>query len=97
MKRKDDLHRYGVVVEYNTGSFVRGLGSAIFFHVWAAENEPTNGCVAMSEASIVRMLAWLDPSARPIAVMGAENDLAAMESPAVNGLLPKPRYLHKAE
>lgn len=78
MKRDDDLYKYGIVVEYNTDPVVRGLGSAIFFHVWAGSRVPTDGCVSMSEEAIVLMLAWLDASANPVAVMGTEADLAAV-------------------
>ncbi|MGA3174519.1 MAG: L,D-transpeptidase family protein [Syntrophorhabdales bacterium] len=78
MKRDDDLHKYGIVVEYNTSPVVKGLGSAIFFHVWRGEGEPTDGCISMPEDAIAGTLAWLHASAAPVAVMGAEKDLLAM-------------------
>jgi L,D-peptidoglycan transpeptidase YkuD (ErfK/YbiS/YcfS/YnhG family) len=78
MKRDDDLYKYGIVVEYNTDPVVRGLGSAIFLHVWVGAGAPTDGCVSMSEEAILLVLAWLDASAKPVAVMGTEGHLAAI-------------------
>ncbi len=70
MKRDDDLYKYGIVVEYNTNPVVKGHGSAIFFHLWRGKGKPTEGCVALPEDDLVRLLRWLNPAARPLAVMG---------------------------
>ncbi len=72
MKRDDDLYKYGIVIEYNTDPVVKGRGSAIFLHVWRGEGKPTEGCVSVSEGSVVALLTWLDPARKPIAVMGSE-------------------------
>ena len=73
MKRDDNLYKYGIVIEYNTKSVIKGYGSAIFFHVWRGENIPTEGCVAVSEQNIIKILGWLDPKALPVVIMGVEN------------------------
>lgn len=73
MKRDDNLYKYGIVIEYNTNPVIKGNGSAIFFHVWGGEGVTTEGCVAVSEEDIVKILAWLDPQASPIIIMGVEN------------------------
>lgn len=73
MKRDDDLYKYGIVIEYNTNPVVKGYGSAIFLHVWREENVSTEGCVAVSEENIIKILGWLDPEARPLIMMGIEN------------------------
>jgi L,D-peptidoglycan transpeptidase YkuD (ErfK/YbiS/YcfS/YnhG family) len=73
MKRDDNLYKYGIVIEYNTTPVIKGNGSAIFFHVWGGEDITTEGCVAVSEQDIVKILAWLDPQASPIIIMGLEN------------------------
>ncbi|MBP7341415.1 MAG: L,D-transpeptidase family protein [Smithellaceae bacterium] len=65
MRRADDLYKYGLVIEYNTDPVVPGRGSAIFFHVWAGPKSTTSGCVAVAEEDIRKILAWLDPAARP--------------------------------
>jgi L,D-peptidoglycan transpeptidase YkuD (ErfK/YbiS/YcfS/YnhG family) len=70
MQREDHLYRYGIVIEYNTNPVVKGQGSAIFFHVWLNSSESTHGCVALSERHMRWILRWLDPAARPVAVMG---------------------------
>jgi L,D-peptidoglycan transpeptidase YkuD (ErfK/YbiS/YcfS/YnhG family) len=73
MRRDDNLYKYGIVIEYNTSPVIKGNGSAIFFHVWGGEDITTEGCVAVSEQDIVKILAWLDPQASPIIIMGLEN------------------------
>ena len=73
MKRDDNLYKYGIVIEYNTNPVIKGNGSAIFFHVWGGEGVTTEGCVAVAEQDIVKILAWLDPQALPVIIMGMEN------------------------
>jgi L,D-peptidoglycan transpeptidase YkuD (ErfK/YbiS/YcfS/YnhG family) len=55
-------YAYAVVVEYNMPDAVPGKGSAIFLH---CKNEPTTGCVAVPEDSMLKILAWLDPEKNP--------------------------------
>jgi L,D-peptidoglycan transpeptidase YkuD (ErfK/YbiS/YcfS/YnhG family) len=73
MKRDDDLYKYGIIIEYNTDPVIKGNGSAIFFHVWGGDDVSTQGCVAVSEENILKILAWLDPKALPIIIMGIKN------------------------
>ena len=75
MRRDDNLYKYGIVIEYNTNPVIKGYGSAIFFHVWGGENITTEGCVAVSEQDIVKILAWLDPQALPVIIMGIESSM----------------------
>jgi L,D-peptidoglycan transpeptidase YkuD (ErfK/YbiS/YcfS/YnhG family) len=70
MRRDDDLYKYGIIVEYNTNPVIKGQGSAIFFHLWRGKGLATAGCIALSEADLLRILKWLDPAARPLVVMG---------------------------
>jgi L,D-peptidoglycan transpeptidase YkuD (ErfK/YbiS/YcfS/YnhG family) len=79
MRRKDDRYKYGLVVEYNTRPVVKGNGSAIFIHVWKNEDTATSGCVAMAEADILRLLAWLDPAKKPAVILGQAQDLAPVK------------------
>lgn len=69
MKRQDHRYKYGIVIEYNTDPVVKGAGSAIFIHVRGGENLPTLGCVALSEEGILKVLDWLDPVKKPMAVL----------------------------
>ena len=70
MRRKDDLYKYGIVVEYNTKPVVQGLGSAIFFHVYQSKGIPTAGCIALSEKNMLKLIQWLDPQKKPISILG---------------------------
>jgi len=70
MKRRDDLYKYGIVIEYNTDPVVKGNGSAIFLHVSGGPGKKTAGCVAIPERDLVRLLRWLDPKAHPVIAIG---------------------------
>ncbi len=73
MRRDDERYKYGLVIEYNTLPVIRGLGSAIFLHLWKEPGVPTEGCVALSEGDMLRLLGWLDPAAQPLVILGARN------------------------
>lgn len=75
LKLNDDLYKYGIVIEYNTDPVVRGAGSAIFIHVRRGENLPTFGCVALSERDILKILGWLDPAGKPLAILGTRSSI----------------------
>lgn len=70
MLRPDGLYRYGIVVEYNTAPVIPGKGSAIFIHLWRGPDEATSGCIALAEADLVRLIAWLSPTDNPVIVLG---------------------------
>lgn len=78
MRLDDDRYKYVIVMEYNTDPVVPGAGSAIFIHVRRGENLPTLGCVALSEGDILKILAWLDPQASPVAVLGTRESLISL-------------------
>ena len=67
-------YRYAVVIGYNP-ECRPGQGSAIFLHVRAGEDIPTQGCTAVSEAGMIRILQWLDPEKQPVLIQGSEQDL----------------------
>ncbi len=75
LRRQDDLYKFGIVIEYNMRPVVKGMGSAIFIHLWRGEGVPTEGCVALSERSMLRILDWLNPKSKPLVIMGAQNTL----------------------
>ena len=72
MKRKDDLYKYGVVIEFNTQPIVPGNGSAIFMHIWRGPGRSTSGCVALSPRSLRHVLAWLDDKRHPVIGLSAK-------------------------
>lgn len=78
MKLHDDRYKYGIVVEYNTDPVVKGAGSAIFIHIRHGENMPTLGCVALSESDILKVLGWLDPKRKPLAILGTKNSIVLL-------------------
>ena len=76
MKRSDHRYRYGIVIDYNRNPVVKGGGSAIFLHVWQENGLTTSGCVAVDEAALLKILAWLDPLKKPRILMANRRDLA---------------------
>ncbi|HXF55465.1 MAG TPA: L,D-transpeptidase family protein [Hyphomicrobiaceae bacterium] len=59
MWRADELYDLVVVLSHNCRPRVKGLGSAIFLHVAAPGLAPTQGCIALRRADLMRLLAQL--------------------------------------
>ncbi|WP_329119847.1 L,D-transpeptidase family protein [Streptomyces sp. NBC_01465] len=49
-------------------------GGGVWFHV--EHGGPTHGCVALAEPRMKELLRWLDPSKKPVVVMGDAGSLA---------------------
>lgn len=64
--REDHLYDLVVVIGHNDDPVVRGLGSAIFFHLARPDYSPTQGCVAVSRPDMEKILAALTPGSRLI-------------------------------
>lgn len=62
--RRDGLYDVVVVVGYNRRPRRRGLGSAIFLHVAGRGLEPTEGCIALARADLLKVLALIGPGTR---------------------------------
>jgi len=60
MWRDDNLYDIVVVLDHNTRPRARGLGSAVFLHLARDGYAPTEGCIALSEHDMRRLLARLD-------------------------------------
>lgn len=54
--RTDNLYDLVVVLDHNTRPRVRGAGSAIFMHIARQGYTPTEGCVALAEPDLRRVL-----------------------------------------
>lgn len=56
-------HVYDLIVElsHNSAPIVPGLGSAVFFHLAHDDYRPTEGCVAVSRAHMLQVLAQSGP------------------------------------
>jgi L,D-peptidoglycan transpeptidase YkuD (ErfK/YbiS/YcfS/YnhG family) len=70
MRRKDDLYKYGIIIEYNTKPAVSGKGSAIFLHTQRNVGAHTAGCISMAEQDIIRLIHWIKPNSNPMIAMG---------------------------
>lgn len=71
-----DAYKYCVVIEYNTDPVVKGMGSAIFFHLG---DGPTAGCVDISERMMKKILKWLSVDRNPHILMGSKTILLTGE------------------
>jgi L,D-peptidoglycan transpeptidase YkuD (ErfK/YbiS/YcfS/YnhG family) len=61
------VYAQAVVIDYNRGG-TPGAGSGFFLHI--SNGAPTAGCVAIDAGSLVTLMRWLEPSARPIISIG---------------------------
>ncbi len=64
MWRNDGLYDIVVVVGYNDAPRVRGRGSAIFIHIARDGFQPTQGCVALKRADLIRLVTHLNRATR---------------------------------
>lgn len=62
--RADGLYDIVVVLGYNDTPRIQGRGSAIFLHCARPGLAPTEGCIALARADLVRLLAYAAPEAR---------------------------------
>ncbi|MGL4489301.1 MAG: L,D-transpeptidase family protein [Rhizobiaceae bacterium] len=56
MHRKDGLYDVVIVLDYNLRPRLKGRGSAIFFHMARPGLTPTEGCVALPQGVLLRLL-----------------------------------------
>jgi L,D-peptidoglycan transpeptidase YkuD (ErfK/YbiS/YcfS/YnhG family) len=54
--RQDELYDIVAVLGYNDVPRIRGRGSAIFMHVARPDLAPTEGCIALARAHLLRLL-----------------------------------------
>lgn len=64
MWRDDALYDAVIELDWNRWPAVRGRGSAIFLHVARPGFAPTEGCVALRRADLLRLLPRLGPRTR---------------------------------
>lgn len=64
LMRADALYDFVVVVGYNDDPVTPGKGSAIFLHIAAPDYAGTEGCVAVTMADMLEILAGLTPESR---------------------------------
>jgi L,D-peptidoglycan transpeptidase YkuD (ErfK/YbiS/YcfS/YnhG family) len=61
-------YAHAVVINYNVNPVVKGAGSGFFLHV--SFGSPTEGCVAIPEGVLDRVMRWLSPNAHPVISIG---------------------------
>jgi L,D-peptidoglycan transpeptidase YkuD (ErfK/YbiS/YcfS/YnhG family) len=61
-------YAHAVVINYNMNPVVKGAGSGFFLHV--SFGSPTEGCVAIPEGVLDRVMRWLAPSLHPVISIG---------------------------
>jgi L,D-peptidoglycan transpeptidase YkuD (ErfK/YbiS/YcfS/YnhG family) len=66
LRRSDDMHELGLVIQYNANPVKKGGGSAIFLHIWRSPDMGTAGGIAISHDSIAQVLRWIDPAQEPL-------------------------------
>lgn len=59
-------YQWGMVVKYNMNPPVKKAGTCIFIHLFNERKDGTAGCIALSEANLKELLAWLEPEQHPI-------------------------------
>ncbi|MCF6322420.1 MAG: L,D-transpeptidase family protein [Rhizobiaceae bacterium] len=56
MWRKDNLYDICLVLNHNIHPQIRNGGSAIFFHLCSHDNTPTQGCIAITQSRMTKIL-----------------------------------------
>jgi L,D-peptidoglycan transpeptidase YkuD (ErfK/YbiS/YcfS/YnhG family) len=64
LKRDDHLYDFIIEIDHNTRPRIARRGSAVFLHLARPSYAPTAGCVAMTRASMLRLLRRLAPTTR---------------------------------
>jgi L,D-peptidoglycan transpeptidase YkuD (ErfK/YbiS/YcfS/YnhG family) len=64
-------YAHAVVINYNTDPVVKGAGSGFFLHV--SFGKATEGCVAIPEDDLNRVMRWLNPAEHPVMSIGVGN------------------------
>ncbi len=63
MSKDRTAYAFLAVIQFNMNPVVAGRGSGIFLHVQTGS--PTNGCVSLPRAQLLRVLRWLSPTGSP--------------------------------
>ena len=64
LTRDDHLYDFIVEIDHNSSPRIAGRGSAVFLHLARENFSPTAGCVSMTKASMLRLLARLGPETK---------------------------------
>ena len=78
--RQVEQYKVGVIVGYNARPPVKGRGSCIFLHIWTGPDSHTAGCTAFDEGKLRELIAWLEPSRRPLLVQLTRDEYARLNA-----------------
>jgi L,D-peptidoglycan transpeptidase YkuD (ErfK/YbiS/YcfS/YnhG family) len=81
MRRRDDLYRFGIVVDHNMDPTIAGRGSCIFMHIWRGPSKGTAGCTAMAAQHLENLLLWLNPASMPILIQLPDAEYERLQTP----------------
>ncbi len=74
-------YAHAVVINYNMNPVVKGAGSGFFLHV--SFGAPTEGCIAIPEGDLDRVMRWLNPTLHPVISIGVgQAALSLVEPPS---------------
>ncbi len=65
MRHNDFAYRWLVEIRHNSDPPMRGMGSAIFFHIRRGPQRPSAGCTTMAEANLLKLIRWLRAKEEP--------------------------------
>jgi L,D-peptidoglycan transpeptidase YkuD (ErfK/YbiS/YcfS/YnhG family) len=63
-----NAYAHAVVINYNTNPVIKDAGSGFFLHV--SFGAATEGCVAIAENELNRVMRWLNPADHPVISIG---------------------------
>lgn len=66
LRRADPLYDIVLTTDWNWPDAEPGRGSAIFLHVWRKPRHPTEGCIALRRAHLLRLAPLIPPGTRLI-------------------------------
>lgn len=73
-------YRWGLFVDHNSNNPTPGMGSCIFLHIWENKNEGTDGCTAMKEKNILKVLHWIDAAKHPLLIQFPKSEYNKLAS-----------------
>jgi len=73
MHLKKVYYKWGLFINHNSDPVTPADGSCIFMHIWENELTGTDGCTAMAEKNMLRVLRWIDAERTPLLVQMPAN------------------------
>ena len=81
MRLGDFAYEFLLEIRHNSDPPVPGHGSAIFFHIRRGPDKPSAGCTTMARPDLLRLLARLNPAARPHYLLLPKTEYTARITP----------------